>query len=75
MNTNTIAIARKRNKFSQDDLAKRVGCSRTFMSMMECGRRKPGPRTANRLARELGIDVNEVRDWALEGQPPPEQAA
>lgn len=67
-NSTPIAQARKRNKLSQGDLAALVGCSRTFMSMMECGRRKPGPRMANRLARVLGIDVTEVRDWAQEGQ-------
>ena len=68
-NMNQIAQARKRHQLSQTALAERVGCSRTYLWMLEHNTRKPGPRMARRIAQELGIEVHEVRDWAQEQQP------
>lgn len=52
--------ARERQKWSQFDLAQRVGCSESKISKIETGRIKPSPELRKAIAHELGIAIWEV---------------
>jgi transcriptional regulator with XRE-family HTH domain len=46
---------RLKNKLSQKDLAKRVGISVSYVSMLERGHRSPPLETVEKLAKSLGV--------------------
>jgi transcriptional regulator with XRE-family HTH domain len=46
---------RLKNKLSQKDLAKRVGISVSYVSMLERGHRSPPLETIEKLAKALGV--------------------
>lgn len=49
---------RERNKWSQVDLAKRLGVSQSTVGMWEAGRNKPTYATLIRIANEFGVSVD-----------------
>lgn len=49
---------RERNKWSQVDLAKRLGVSQSTLGMWEAGRNKPTYTTLIRIANEFGVSVD-----------------
>lgn len=49
---------RERNKWSQVDLAKRLGVSQSTVGMWEAGRNKPTYATLLRIANEFGVSVD-----------------
>ena len=71
-----IALLRARNRWSQAELARRIGVSASAVGMYEQGRREPSLDLVVRLARELGVTTdyllmgdNSLSD-PLEGQQP-----
>jgi len=46
---------RMKNKLSQKELAKRVGISVSYVSMLERGHRSPPLETVEKLAKALGV--------------------
>jgi transcriptional regulator with XRE-family HTH domain len=46
---------RLKNKLSQKELAKRVGISVSYVSMLERGHRSPPLETVEKLAKSLGV--------------------
>lgn len=63
---------RKERKLSQDEIAKRMGLTQSFYSMIETGERveRMSLETAMKLANELGIDsgdfIEREMEWELE---------
>lgn len=53
---------RKEQNLTQERLASRTGCHRTYISALERGRANPTVRTLTNLSRELGIPVMELFD-------------
>lgn len=58
---------RERADMSQAELSRRLGLSRTAVSMYESGQREPDFNTEERIARILGVDLNTLRGWTPEG--------
>ena len=57
---------------TQDELARRIGCSRINISRYESGARRPRPEIANRIGMVLGLSKDEL--WEMfYGQPVDEQ--
>lgn len=53
-----IALLRARNRWSQAELARRIGVSASAVGMYEQGRREPSLDLVVRLARELGVTTD-----------------
>jgi transcriptional regulator with XRE-family HTH domain len=65
---------RKRQDWSQLELAKRANISMTFLSDIECGRKWPYPETLQNLAKALGAEVFEFfKPTENETNPPVEE--
>ncbi len=46
--------------WSQEELAQRAGCSPTLIALIETGKRQPSLETARRIARALGLGLDEL---------------
>lgn len=55
-----IAELRKDKGLTQEQLAEKVGLDRTYIGYLEKGNRSPSVETANKIARALGVKINEV---------------
>ena len=51
---------RKRLGITQSELAERAGISTNFIAMIELRHKFPSPETLDRLAKALGIEINEL---------------
>jgi transcriptional regulator with XRE-family HTH domain len=71
----TLREARRRRKslVTQEQLAKRTGLDQTYISLIECGRRRPSDDVRKRLAKALGIAPSRLRfaDPEPNGKVPP----
>lgn len=56
-----IKKARCSKKLTQEDLANKVGISRTYLSDVENGRYMPSIETISNIAQILNIDLNFLR--------------
>ena len=54
-----LQIYLTQNKLTQSDLAKKVGCSRAFISMMIHNRKRPGMKLSKRIADTLSESATE----------------
>ena len=52
----------KKNGLTWDDLAERIGVTRRSISAYVYGERRPPPRIAERIGRELGLTKEEIWD-------------
>ena len=59
--TTTLREARRRRKFTQDELAAKSGVDQTHISSIETGRRIPSDDVTERLAKALGIAPSKLR--------------
>lgn len=59
-----IKEARKARKMTQEDLGKRIGLTRTYINLIETGKKIPADRTIKDIAREL--DIREK--WLIDGE-------
>lgn len=57
---------RKKNNLSSESLAKLCGISRSYITLMENGKRLPGKKIIPKLAEALNLKTNEVINWYLE---------
>ncbi|MGG2466824.1 helix-turn-helix transcriptional regulator [Paraclostridium bifermentans] len=51
---------RKKNKFTQSELAKKVGVTKDYISMIERGKKNPGIFLAKRIAMILNSTIDEI---------------
>ncbi len=58
----SIQQARKKLRLSQNKLAQRCGMHPSSISLIESGRLKPSAETAARIAKALGISIEDLRD-------------
>jgi ribosome-binding protein aMBF1 (putative translation factor) len=56
-----VAAARQRRRWTQFELAQRVGCSESQIAKIETGRVEPQDWLKEAIGRELGISTLEVR--------------
>lgn len=57
---NKIKIQRAIHNLTQDDLAKKINVSRQTINTMESGKYVPSTLLALKMARELGVNVEEL---------------
>lgn len=57
---------RKKMKVSAERLAQECGVSRSYITLMENGKRLPGKKVIPRLAQALNVKTNIVINWYLE---------
>lgn len=57
-----IATARRRAGITQDELAARAGIQRSWVSMIENGRKRASPRTVVALCEALRLDAMKATD-------------
>lgn len=55
--SNRIKLKRQQNKFSLNDLAKRTGFTKSYLSQIENLKREPSISTLTKIAFALGVDV------------------
>lgn len=60
---NMMKYYRERCDMSQAEMARRLGLSRTAVSMYESGQREPDFATEERIADMLGVDLNSLRGF------------
>lgn len=53
---NALVKNRKEKRFTQQEIANRVGISRQYYSEIENNRRKPSVDTAKKIGKLLGVD-------------------
>ena len=58
-----IKELRKSSGLTQDELARKIGCSRINISRYESGARRPKPEIANRIGAILGLSKDEL--WEM----------
>lgn len=58
-----IRMLRTRLGLTTSELARRVGITPAFVSLIERGRKRPGEETAVRLARALGLEPGTLLSW------------
>lgn len=61
-----LAETRKKKKLTADSLARMCGISRSYVTLMESGKRMPGKNVIPRLSTALGLKTNVVVNWYLE---------
>jgi len=57
---------RKKNKLSAEALAKASGISRSYITLIENGKRRPGKKVIPNLAMALQLKTNVIVNWYLE---------
>lgn len=57
---NHITEARKKQKLSKTQLARQVGCSNAFISLLESRKKNASPRMAKRIGEVLSIPPHAV---------------
>jgi len=57
---NPIANVRREHGVTQEELAKRVGVHKQYLSMIERSARKPSGELLQRIAEALGIEVEDI---------------
>lgn len=61
-----LLIERKKRKLSAETLAKDCGISRSYITLMENGKRMPGKKIIPKIAEALNMKTNIVINWYLE---------
>lgn len=64
-----LRVLRAEVRWSQAELAKRVGVARQTVNAIECGRYDPGLPLAFRIARRFGKSIEEVFLYEYEPAP------
>lgn len=61
-----IYKARKRNKLSAEELAEKCEISRSYITLIENGKRMPGKKIIPKIASALKLKTNIIVNWYLE---------
>lgn len=56
----TVRDLRESRGLAAGDLATRAGISAPYLTLIEQGRRRPRPPVIGRIARELGVAIEEI---------------
>ena len=56
----TFVQLRKSKNLTQTELAKELGCDKSFIALIETGRRKPNPEFLHKIADYFQVDVEEL---------------
>ena len=57
-----VKSARKQKSLTQEALAEMIGVSSTYIGFIEQGQRTPSIKTADKLARVLGVKLSKLFD-------------
>lgn len=57
---------RKKNNLSAEQLAKACGASRSYITLIENGKRSPSKKLLPKIALALNLKTNVVLNWYLE---------
>lgn len=68
MRINSIREQRNKRALTQKELANLIGISRSHLALIEAGKYNPSLEVAGRLARFLGIPIEELFPWLKESQ-------
>ena len=63
-----LCTERKKLGLSAEELAERVGVSRSYITLLESGKRSPTKTIVAKIAKGLGVESWVVEEWALEEQ-------
>lgn len=58
---NFLKTTRLERNISQGEMAKSIGTSQSYYSLIESGRRKPGYKLINRIANYLNVQPSFIR--------------
>lgn len=58
-----IAKVRSDTRISQKEFAEELGLTRNFISLVECGKKKPSERTISDICRKFGVR----KEWLKDG--------
>ncbi len=61
-----INIERKKKSMSSETLAKACGVSRSYITLIENGKRLPSAKVLPKIAAALDIKTNVILNWYLE---------
>lgn len=61
-----LRLERKKYKLSAQDLARLCGVSRSYITLIENGKRLPGRKVIPKIALALYIKTNIIINWYLE---------
>ncbi|QQG41636.1 MAG: helix-turn-helix transcriptional regulator [Candidatus Woesebacteria bacterium] len=61
-----LAATRKANRLTTQTVAKTSGASRSYITLIETGRRMPGRKLIPKIAKSLGLKSETIIDWYLE---------
>jgi transcriptional regulator with XRE-family HTH domain len=61
-----LLIERKKNNLSAEALAKVCGISRSYITLIENGKRLPGRKIIPKIGQALHIKTNIIINWYLE---------
>lgn len=61
-----LSQQRKKHKLSALQLSKLCGVSRSYITLIENGKRLPGKKVIPKLAESLNLKVNQIINWYLE---------
>ena len=62
-----LVYVRKQAGLSQNEMAEKLGLTRNYISLIECGNRVPSDRTISDICREFGVN----RAWLETGEGEP----
>ena len=57
---------RKKDKLCAGELAGKCGLSRSYITLIELGKRMPGKKVIPKIASALGVKTNVIINWYLE---------
>lgn len=61
-----FSLQRKKLNISQEDVGKSIGVSRTYISLIESGKRLPGKKHLLKIAVTLKVKKHVVINWYLQ---------
>lgn len=61
-----FATERKNKKMSVEDAAAACKISRSYVVLIESGKRRPGTKIIPKIAEAFGLPVNVILNWYLE---------
>jgi transcriptional regulator with XRE-family HTH domain len=61
-----LLAERKKNRLSASELAKASGISRSYITLMENGKRLPGKNVIPKIAKALNMKLVTIINWYLE---------
>jgi len=63
-----LRLARKKLGLSTEELARKAGISRSYITLLESGKRPPTKTIIHKITKGLGVKSWVVEEWFLEDQ-------